>query len=489
MANPTDKYDPANPGTGPSATKDTTQTNPGSFNFVDADGKVIKSVDIDSNRQARFTKIVTADDMGRNTIGAQYTGDALFAAGALTAFTKNYGGSTAGKETAVTQIVAGPGIYISAPNGKGVVTISTRPIDNQIRDDDLRQIVWTQTNPDNIPNGVDNSMFIAVGVPGAALRSRDGENFVETGLRNLTGVGGGAAGIGNVVCLQSGEFPDDGIVYFSINAVSYQDGAPEIDAWNTIWGRQGRANDDGIMRGDGMSTPGSHVFDSSSAEITTYQPTVLVCFHKTGDFADALFLVGDSNGRIWRSTNGVPCDFYDVDRSEGTANNPVLEEEINTTGEIMQIASNLEDHSWTNYRAVAITSNGRILYSNRNAATAGTWSTAASGLSGLYALVYGDGVGVAAGDNDSIWTSTNGTSWTQRTGVWAGTNWNWAAYGNGKFVIVGTQGHIVYSTDNGITWTRAKSGTVNELKSIAYSPTLNKFVAVGAHRTIITVKG
>lgn len=84
-----------------------------------------------------------------------------------------------------------------------------------------------------------------------------------------------------------------------------------------------------------------------------------------------------------------------------------------------------------------------------NTAAARGWDT----------ITYGGGLFVAAADDNGsgtggILTSPDGSTWTARNSPVA-TNFTGSAYGNGTFVLVGTDAgvnYVVYSTD-GITWT------------------------------------
>jgi hypothetical protein len=80
------------------------------------------------------------------------------------------------------------------------------------------------------------------------------------------------------------------------------------------------------------------------------------------------------------------------------------------------------------------------------------------------------------GDSGSIQTSTDGTTWTNRTT--ANTNaQNAVAYGNGLFVSVGVSGSFQTSTD-GTTWINRTAANVSDQNGVTYGDGV--FVAVGS---------
>jgi hypothetical protein len=106
-------------------------------------------------------------------------------------------------------------------------------------------------------------------------------------------------------------------------------------------------------------------------------------------------------------------------------------------------------------------------------------------------IAYGGGKFVAGGDGGKIAYSTDGVTWTPVVNAINGSNYsiigsNYSirgiAYGDGKFVVVGSQGtnsgRVAYSTD-GATWTVVPSGIglIVSIDGIAYGG--GKFVAGG----------
>jgi hypothetical protein len=176
-------------GGGSTSTVAPTNFSPAGFNFVDANGKVIKNVSLDATQRATYTKTFTAADVGQKTIAVQFTGNHQYKHGATDNFTmavaKADGTPSADNPNpAVTQIVAGPGIYISAPNGQGVVTIATEPLNIGSFGHDLYDIKWTEMvyeSVDGVPTLPFGAVgqFTAVGYNGSLMRSRDGFNWVQ----------------------------------------------------------------------------------------------------------------------------------------------------------------------------------------------------------------------------------------------------------------------------------------------------------------------
>lgn len=173
------------------------------------------------------------------------------------------------------------------------------------------------------------------------------------------------------------------------------------------------------------------------------------------------------------------------------------------TSEIFyQLASDSRPYN-PDFTVVTVTNQGRILRSGRYGNEPGTWTEAFVASHALNGVVYGNNVWIAVGKNNLVVKTTDGVTWTESAGAIPGAWWQWICFGKGRFVAAGYQtipdpnnpgfnidaGVIMYSDDDGVTWKKANSGTNKRLSSIAYSPELNVFVAVGRDGTIISVNG
>ena len=99
----------------------------------------------------------------------------------------------------------------------------------------------------------------------------------------------------------------------------------------------------------------------------------------------------------------------------------------------------------------------------------------------LEGVAASSGLAVAVGDNGTIYSSTNGVAWTR---VNSGVN-DWlrgVAHGGGLFVAVGDHGTVLTSPD-GTAWTRRNSPAPEHLHRVTHTP--SGFVAVGDGGTTV----
>lgn len=125
---------------------------------------------------------------------------------------------------------------------------------------------------------------------------------------------------------------------------------------------------------------------------------------------------------------------------------------------------------------VASLSNGFITSSSDGT----TWTAATSNAQtannlGFAGLLY-DGTRWVAWDfgNNTIWSSTDRSSWTVDATITGA--FTWVVYNAGTYVAVGTGGSIRTSTDR-VTWTSRTSGTTQNLIHIIYDG--SRYIAVG----------
>ena len=112
---------------------------------------------------------------------------------------------------------------------------------------------------------------------------------------------------------------------------------------------------------------------------------------------------------------------------------------------------------------VSVGENGTILTSSDGT----TWTSRTSGTSNnLVGVTYANSTFVVMGASGTILTSSDGTTWTSRT---SGTNdaLYRGTYANSTFVVVGDNGTILTSSD-GTSWTSRTSGTTETLNGVTY---------------------
>jgi frataxin-like iron-binding protein CyaY len=132
--------------------------------------------------------------------------------------------------------------------------------------------------------------------------------------------------------------------------------------------------------------------------------------------------------------------------------------------------------------------NGNVLTVDTTTATGLKWAAPAStGItltqrfnidSTMYKIAYnGSSLWVAVGASGSLYTSTNGSTWTSRTSGFGANTIQSVSYGNGLWVAVGNNGTITTSTD-GTTWTaRTSNMSTNTINAVEYANSI--WVAVG----------
>ncbi len=118
-----------------------------------------------------------------------------------------------------------------------------------------------------------------------------------------------------------------------------------------------------------------------------------------------------------------------------------------------------------------------------------TWTVGtAQGANALRGVAYGNGKFVAAGDGNTLLSSTDGITWAALTSpAAAGTNLSAVNYNASpaRHFVAGAGGAILQSADAAVTWTSLTSNTTNPLYALTNNGT-GFVVAVGAGGTITT---
>ena len=116
---------------------------------------------------------------------------------------------------------------------------------------------------------------------------------------------------------------------------------------------------------------------------------------------------------------------------------------------------------------MAVGDNGTILTSPDGT----TWAKRNSGTSEEFlGVAYGNGIFLTIGLNGNILISPDGTTWTEGSyeNSYSYGFFKAATYGNGLFVTVSKNGAIQTSPD-GTTWTQRTSGISGWLREVIYS--------------------
>jgi trimeric autotransporter adhesin len=164
-------------------------------------------------------------------------------------------------------------------------------------------------------------------------------------------------------------------------------------------------------------------------------------------------------------------------------------------GRVSPVFSGVPGVNWTNRASNSTNQIFSVEYLNGNfwataTATSGaglqksadgiTWTAVTMTKTGvnLQDIAYGNSTYVICGTADTILTSTDGSTWTDRSGATGTQHYYSITYGNGLFVMVGGTSNNIRTSPDGITWTnRASLGAGVVFKSVCYGG--NMFVAAG----------
>ena len=222
------------------------------------------------------------------------------------------------------------------------------------------------------------------------------------------------------------------------------------------------------------------------------------------DFVDNLFLAQRAgNNTLYVSTDGISW----VDRpisGAGTGWNPVNLFRVPNDRYIWthQGATRYVRHStdlitWASISSQTVSQtaggafgNGTIVaagISNSTTATIGQVIWATSNVLGgfigpitltngeyLTAMTFANGLFVVGGSNGSMFTSTNGETWTYRLSAFGANFIRSIQYGNGIFVAAGSQNTVSTSTD-GLTWTNLIVPGYLDFYNVIFNPDENSW--------------
>jgi hypothetical protein len=182
---------------------------------------------------------------------------------------------------------------------------------------------------------------------------------------------------------------------------------------------------------------------------------------KTVEFIDGRFVVVGENGSVFSSADGMVWVF-----SGKRAGNQIF----NTAH--LAIDYVFDRFLISDYYGYLISSNGVDWQSIERRAG---W--------GFKTVCHSDNLVVGIGPYSSVRTSTNLIDWSEGVSLDSGYILNSVTYGGGAYVTVG-QGGRIFTSPNGVNWTRQTSGRTEDLNDITYGN--NRFVAVGAGGAILT---
>ncbi|MCC5839090.1 MAG: hypothetical protein JJT96_03115 [Opitutales bacterium] len=181
--------------------------------------------------------------------------------------------------------------------------------------------------------------------------------------------------------------------------------------------------------------------------------------------ADGSFVVVGENGNIRLSTDGSLW-------SEPTMPAPLA-------------GANWRSVVYGGGRFVAVGDSGVVAHAD--SAMPNTWtegSLAAGATPDLHGAAFGNGRFVAIGSGANVYISDDlGATWSPvLVGALPSSNLRGVAHGNGRFVVVG-EGGLVLTSENGLSWTPRFTPIDADLTDVLHGP--HGFVAVGAGGTII----
>ena len=373
-----------------------------------------------------------------------------------------------------------------------------------------------------------NGRFLAVGSDGFVYYSKNGEDWTNSGVNKVTPL---FFGNGRFIAFGSGgnmEESTDGVAWQVIGLISGI--LPQ-----TFAGGGGRFV-------GGLTTPGYASYSSDAAHWTAVDTGTRQEIERI-IYADGQFLAVGEAGTISRSVDGQTwtsdevankIDFYGTTDGNGlrviagdagtilTSSNGLGWDRQNTPttrnlhavaygaglfvaggrgGELMtspdgvswtvresRTTNYIERIGWANGLWVAVTEGGHVTTSSNGV----EWALVNYHFNSTdhEGVAYGNGLWLVAGgyfDNhnravDTVFTSPDAGTWTRQYAN-AGKRWRDVAFGKGKFVAVGNDGAMSYST-NGSTWSVVSFITRENLRRVQYAN--GRFIAIGNNGALLS---
>ena len=230
-----------------------------------------------------------------------------------------------------------------------------------------------------------------------------------------------------------------------------------------------------------------HLLKTNGNNIALHAVTYSASLSKWFAAGDNGTIISSADGKSWtRLTSGTTADLFGIAASATR---------VVATGNAVTVNS-LDGATWTpgvlTVASSAAGNVGPLVYGNNLfvAIDGGFAWTSVDGAvftrntigSSFSALTYAKGLFVVTGL--SVYTSPNGTSWTQRTVSGTGALALTSVAGSPTlFAALGAPDLLVTSTD-GITWTRASSGNNSDVRCLAYGNGV--FAGAGAFGSLVS---
>lgn len=127
----------------------------------------------------------------------------------------------------------------------------------------------------------------------------------------------------------------------------------------------------------------------------------------------------------------------------------------------------------------ALTEDGAIIESSNNGTS---WTSQSVHSSALFDIDFQDGIGIVVGAQGFVYRTTNNGSTWQSAGQQSIFNLTGVLFVNDTLLLtVGSSGTSLKSIDNGITWSNIPSATSESFSSISYDPFRSQVVTVGTN--------